>query len=309
MSIIANKKVCIVFGGSRGIGESICKTLSKSNYHVVISAKTSSATQSSSLATSLPGTIEQVRDDIIASGGSASSRACDVRKVDQIRDLIHGVISEFGKVDAIVYNSGAIWWGPVESADMKRFDLLQEVNIRGFYAVVNTIMPHFRKNKSGRIVTVAPPIYSRFFRGKTSYAIGKVGMTVLTMGLAMDLDDSREKDPSENMAISAIWPATAVSSAVTDKMKVNPGHLRKPEIFADAVLGILEEQAQKVNGLALVDEDFLREFKGVTDFSKYREDPNVEPPRMLPKKFPSLLVEEQADRGMTMTSKPGKAKL
>jgi NAD(P)-dependent dehydrogenase (short-subunit alcohol dehydrogenase family) len=50
---------------------------------------------------------------------------------------------------------------------------------------------------------VSPPIYSRFFRGKTAYAMGKVGMSVLTKGLAMDF----QRQGREGMAITSIWPA------------------------------------------------------------------------------------------------------
>jgi NAD(P)-dependent dehydrogenase (short-subunit alcohol dehydrogenase family) len=50
---------------------------------------------------------------------------------------------------------------------------------------------------------VSPPIYSRFFRGKTAYAMGKVGMSVLTKGLAMDF----EREGKDEMAITSIWPA------------------------------------------------------------------------------------------------------
>jgi NAD(P)-dependent dehydrogenase (short-subunit alcohol dehydrogenase family) len=88
---------------------------------------------------------------------------------------------------------------------MKRFQLMQQVNAEGLYGVVQAALPHFKNNGwTGRIVVVSPPIYSRFFRGKTAYAIGKVGMSVLTKGLAMDWVREGKRD----MAITSIWPAT-----------------------------------------------------------------------------------------------------
>ena len=88
---------------------------------------------------------------------------------------------------------------------MKRFRLLQDVNVHGLYACVQAAIPHFKNNGwKGRIIVVSPPIYSRFFRGKTAYSIGKVGMSVLTKGLAMDW----EREEKSDMAITSIWPAS-----------------------------------------------------------------------------------------------------
>lgn len=75
----------------------------------------------------------------------------------------------------LVYNSGAIWWSSVENTPVKRFQLMQKVNPDGLYASVQSALPIFRRNDwKGRIVVVSPPIYSRFFRGKTAYAMGMV---------------------------------------------------------------------------------------------------------------------------------------
>lgn len=86
---------------------------------------------------------------------------------------------------------------------------MQRVNPEGLYATVQAVLPHLKKNPGakGRIIVVSPPIYSRFFRGKTAYAMGKVGMSVLTKGLAMDF----EREGRDGLAITSIWPA-AVSS-------------------------------------------------------------------------------------------------
>lgn len=108
----------------------------------------------------------------------------------------------YGRLDVLIYNSGAIFWASIENTPLKRFQLMQRVNPEGLYAVIQAALPHLHKS-NGRIVVVSPPIYSRFFRGKTAYAMGKVGMSVLTKGLAMDF----VREGRSNMAISSIWPA------------------------------------------------------------------------------------------------------
>lgn len=148
-------------------------------------------------------------------------------------------------------------------------------------------------------MVVSPPIYSRFFRGKTAYAMGKVGMSVLTKGLAMDW----EREGKTGMAITSVWPASAIVSAATDNVnEESRRNLRKPEIFSEAILAMLRAPVSAVNGLLDTDEDFLRRVEGVTDFAKYSLVPGTRPRRIMPMEFPSLRVEEQDDEGVRMDS-------
>ena len=202
---------------------------------------------------------------------------------------------------------------------MKRFQLMQRVNPEGLYGTIQALLPHFKQNGwKGRIIVVSPPIYSRFFRGKTAYAMGKVGMSVLTKGLAMDF----EREGRDGMAITSIWPAAvclplpifhlnqeevflilfqAIESAATGPMtKTDPTaerELRKATIYSDAIMAMLNAPTKTVNGLLETDEDFLRKYAGVTDFSKYSVVEGAVPRRIMPAEFPDLTVKEQDDQG------------
>lgn len=110
------------------------------------------------------------------------------------------------RLDVLIYNSGAIWWAPVKATPTKRYQLMQRVNADGLYGAVQAALPHLEAStQGGRIVVVAPPIYSRFFRGKTAYAMGKVAMSVLVVGLGMDWE--REGKVGRGMAVTGVWPA------------------------------------------------------------------------------------------------------
>ena len=121
------------------------------------------------------------------------------------RDHNHDqTIQKYNSLDVLIYNPGAIWWASVEDTPMKRYQLMQRVNAEGLYGAVHACLPHLKRSeKGGRIVVVSPPIYSRFFRGKTAYAMTKVAMSVLTKGLAMDF----ERQGLREMSITSIWPA------------------------------------------------------------------------------------------------------
>lgn len=153
-------------------------------------------------------TINTVEREIREAGGDAAAVAVDTRDPRSIQDMVNKTVETYGRLDVLVYNSGAIWWASVEDTPMRRFQLMQQVNPEGLYGTVQAVLPHFEANGwNGRIIVVSPPIYSRFFRGKTAYAMGKVAMSVLTKGLAMDF----ERQQRHGMSVTSIWPATVSS--------------------------------------------------------------------------------------------------
>ncbi|KAM0286266.1 hypothetical protein ACHAQH_000995 [Verticillium albo-atrum] len=303
-----SKSVAIVVGASRGIGRQVAIDLAKAGYAVVVAAKTTSDASTASPFPPNPNssasTINTVEREIREAGHEATAIPVDVRDPTSIQRLVDLTIEKYGSLSLLLYNSGAAWWAPVASSPYKRFRLLQQVNPEGLYASVQSALPHL-KNTAGRIIVVSPPIYSRFFRGKTAYAMGKVGMSVLTKGLAMDF--VRE---GKGMAVTSIWPAVAIESAATEKFTTadpeEAKDLRKATIFSDAVLAILKAPAEVVNGELLLDEDFLKQYAGVTDFSKYSLVEGANPRRIMPAELPDIRVKEQDDEGKRYDSTKSK---
>ncbi|CEJ89504.1 Putative Short chain dehydrogenase [[Torrubiella] hemipterigena] len=301
----SSKPVALIVGASRGIGRQVAIDIAANGYAVVVAAKTvsdpSKPIPKNPNPKSQESTITTVTQEIRNAGGEATAIQVDVRSEESVQALVDKTIATYGRLDVLVYNSGAIYWASVADTPLKRFQLMQRVNPEGLYAVIQATLPHLRAAR-GRIVVVSPPIYSRFFRGKTAYAMGKVGMSVLTKGLAMDF----VREGLTDMAITSIWPAVAVESAATERMtKTNPEEerdLRKPTIFSDAILAIIRADPATVNGELVLDEDFLRDHCGVTDFSKYNVVEGSNPRRIMPAKLPSLRVAEQDDEGKRMDS-------
>ncbi|KJZ72882.1 hypothetical protein HIM_07645 [Hirsutella minnesotensis 3608] len=325
------KPVALVVGASRGIGRQVAVDLARTGYAVVVAAKTVSAPDQDRASSAAPdpnspaSTITTVAREIVEAGGDATAIPVDVRFEESVAELVSRTMSTYGRLDVLVYNSGAIFWASVPDTPLRRFQLMQRVNPEGLYAVVQAALPHLRRSAQastpppsspssssspadlarGRIVVVSPPIYSRFFRGKTAYAMGKVAMSVLTKGLAMDL----EREGRSDMAISSLWPAVAIESGATQQFtRRNPDEardLRRATIFADAVLAVLAAPAPLVNGQLLLDEDFLRDHAGVADFDRYSLVPGSSPRRIMPRRLPDLTVAEQADEGRRYDSTKG----
>ena len=160
----------------------------------------------------------------------------DTRVNESVQRMVDETVGIYGHLDVLIYNSGAIWWASVENTPLKRFQLMQRVNPEGLYATIQAALPHFKNNDwKGRIIVVSPPIYSRFFRGKTAYAMGKIGMSVLTKGLAMDFIREGKSD----MAITSIWPAAVcktlffITASINLVKAIQSAATGDPEITAE----------------------------------------------------------------------------
>ena len=308
--------VAVVIGASRGIGRQIALTLAQNGYTVVVAAKSSSVYPPKTFPpdpNSADSTINTVAREVNETGGKAYAHQVDVRSPESIDGLIKWTLSALDHIDLVVYNPGAIFWASIIETPIKRYQLMHEVNTLGLYVTVQSILPHFYARNKGRLVIVSPPIYSRFPRGKAAYAMTKFAMTTLMIGLYHDFKRQKVATGFDG-GVCSIWPAAAIISAATEFTR--PGskvELRKPDIFADAILAIAQESdVAKFSGKAWLDEDFLRELKGVRDFDGYAFTKGIKVRRIMPAKLPNLEVEEEDDEGDRMNSvqlRKGKAKL
>ncbi|RKL19032.1 hypothetical protein BFJ70_g14116 [Fusarium oxysporum] len=303
-----SQPVALVVGASRGIGRQVAIDLAKNGFKVVVAAKSvSDATKTSPFPpdpNSKQSTITTVAHEIREAGGEATAIQVDTTSPESIKNMIESTVKMYRSLDVLIYNSGAIWWSSVEKTPLKRFQLLSSVNMEGLYATVQAAFPYFERNGwKGRIIVVSPPIYSRFFRGKTAYAMGKVAMSVLTKGLAMDW----RREGKKEMAITSIWPAVGIQSAATPDPELL-SELRTPTIFSDAILEMLRTPPEQISGCLELDEDFLRK-KGVTDFSRYSVVPGANPRRMLPATLPVLTVPEEDEEVFRVDSTKSRSNL
>ena len=109
--------------------------------------------------------------------------------------------------------------------------------------------------------------------GRIAYAISKLGMTLLTHGLA-------EEVRPHNVAVNSLWPVTIIESQASINWNLGTREMwRKPDILVDCVRRLVRKEPAEVTGRALLDEDFLRA-EGVTDFSCYACVPGTQPPRL-----------------------------
>jgi len=260
-------QVAIITGASRGIGRDVALSFAEKGVNVVLLAKSTEDTPT------LPGTIYSVAKEVEKFGVQALPLKCDVRIDQDLENAVEKAIAKFGRIDIVINNAGALWWKDVVDTPMKRYDLINQINSRATFYLTKLCLPIMIKQGYGHIVTMSPPLNLEMLGGKVAYCISKFGMTLVAHGLAQEMR-------GKGIAINALWPATMVESYATINFNLGDKSLwRKGTILSDATTMIVSEDPNEFSGNALIDEEYMRS-RGVTNFDKYRCDPNVEPPRM-----------------------------
>ncbi len=260
------RRVAIVTGSSRGIGRAIALGLAQAGCNVVIAAKSTEPTEK------LPGSIFTVAAEVEALGAKALPVQVDVRNAEQIESMAAQALARFGRIDILVNNAGALHWAGIAETPPKRFDLVTDVNVRAAFLCCRAVLPAMLR-QGGHIVNMSPPLDTSILPGRVAYGISKLGMTLLTVGLAEELK-------GQNVAVNSLWPVTIIESQASINHHLGtPETWRKPEILVDCVLRLVQKNPSEVTGQALLDEDFLRA-EGVTDFDGYACVPGSEPPRL-----------------------------
>ncbi|QGM47432.1 SDR family oxidoreductase [Methylocystis heyeri] len=260
-------KTLFITGASRGIGLAIALRAARDGANVAIVAKSAAPHPK------LPGTIHTAAKEIEAAGGKALPLACDIRFEDQVEAAVAETAKTFGGLDILVNNASAIDLRGVETLDMKRYDLMQQVNARGAYLCSKLALPHLKKAGNPHILTLSPPLdlNPKWFAPNLAYTIAKYGMSLVTLGLAREL-------APEGVAVNSLWPETAIATAAVGNLLGGEAALRrsrKPEIVADAAHAVLTRPARSCSGNFFIDVAALRE-EGVTDFTSYAVDPAEE---------------------------------
>ena len=258
-------QVAIVTGSSRGVGKAVALALAKEGCDVVVAAKTSAPHAR------LPGTIHETAEAVRGLGRRALPLVCNVREYDDVERLRDATLKEFGRIDILINNAGAIHWSPVADWPAGKFDLVMGVNVRGAFLCSRAVIPAMRERRHGHIVMMSPPVRTGKVAGKGPYFVSKMGMTMLALAIA-------EEEREHGIAANALWPVTMIESEATRHFEMGaPEEWRTPAILADATVEICAAAPMELSGRALYDEEVLRERRGTSDFAAYAVVPGTTP--------------------------------
>jgi len=260
-------KTLFITGASRGIGLAIALRAARDGANIAIAAKTEKPHPK------LPGTIYTAAAEVERSGGKALPLVLDVRDEGMVKTALAQTADRFGGVDIVVNNASAIALTPVGDTDMKRFDLMHQINARGTFVVSKWAIGYLEKAGNPHIVMISPPLdmKEKWFAPHTAYSMAKFGMSLVVLGLAGELR-------SKGIAVNALWPRTVIATAAVQNLlggDATVQRARMPEIVANAAYALFAKPAREFTGRFLIDDSFLAE-NGVADFDRYRVNPEQE---------------------------------
>ncbi|MFF1828004.1 SDR family oxidoreductase [Paenarthrobacter sp. NPDC058040] len=253
-------RTIIMSGGSRGIGLAIATRAAKDGANIVLLAKTGEPHPK------LEGTVHTAAEQLVAAGGQALPLVGDVRNDDDVAAAVSAAVERFGGIDVVINNASAIDLSRTDAVDMKRYDLMQDINVRGTFLLSKLALPALRQSGHGHILTLSPPLNldPKWAGMHLAYTMAKYGMSLTTLGLAEELKD-------DGVQVNSLWPCTLIDTAAIRNM---PGGrqmvqaARGPEIMADAAHAVLSGGGGYGSGNFYTDEEVLRA-AGVRDFSPY----------------------------------------
>jgi citronellol/citronellal dehydrogenase len=265
MNNFENKTVLIT-GGTRGIGKAIAIRLAREGANIAIVGKTAEPNPK------LEGTIYSAAEEIAAAGpGKVLPIQGDIRFEESIQQIAEQTAATFGGIDILVNNASAINLSPTETTEVKRYDLMHNINVRGTFFMSKACIPWLKQAHNPHILNLSPPINldPRWLGPHLAYTMSKYGMSMVVLGLAEELKQYR-------IAANALWPKTIIATAAVKNLLGGDFLIqrsRTPEIVADAAFYILQKPSFETTGNFFIDEDVLKN-EGTTDFSKYSINPD-----------------------------------
>lgn len=258
-STLAGRTI-LMSGGSRGIGLAIALRAARDGANVVMLAKTDQPHPK------LEGTVHTAAAQIEAAGGKALAIVGDVRNDADVQGAVAAAVERFGGLDIVLNNASAIDLSPTDAVDMKRYDLMQDINVRGTFLLSKTAIPQLRKSSAAHILTLSPPLNldPRWAGDHLAYTMAKYGMSLTTLGLAREL-------AKDGIGVNSLWPATIIETAAIQNLPGGAPLLsgaRTPQIVADAAYEMLTRDPRSYTGHFAIDEEVLAE-AGITDLDVY----------------------------------------
>ena len=247
-------------GGSRGIGLAIALRAARDGAKVALMAKTAEPHPK------LEGTVFTAAASIEAAGGEALPIVGDIRDAEAVEVATAQTAERFGGIDLVVNNASAINLAPMRELPVKRFDLMQQVNPRGTFVVIQACLPYLRESDHPHVLSLSPPLSvdRRWLAGHSAYTLSKMGMTMITLGVAADEADA-------GIAANCLWPRTIIATAAVQNLLGGDeamARARTPEILADSAHAVLVRDPRTTTGNTFIDDEVLAE-TGITDLDGY----------------------------------------
>lgn len=268
-------KTVFITGASRGIGHAIGLRLAQEGANIVVAAKTTEPHPK------LEGTIYTAASDIEKAGGQALPLVVDVRDEASVKEAVQLAVDTFGGIDILINNASAIQLTGTLQTEMKRYDLMHQINTRGTYLCSQACLPYLLKAENPHVLNLSPPLNmeTRWFAGHVAYTMAKFGMSMCVLGMAGEFKGK--------VAFNALWPRTTIATAAVNNLLGGDHmmkHSRTPAMIADAAYYILQRDHKTCSGNFFIDDEVMAS-EGIIDLEKYKVTPGMPDNQLMPDFF------------------------
>ena len=168
-------KTAIITGGSKGLGLAMAEGLASAGANlVVISRNEKEAGAAAEKIT------REYKTKAIAISATVTSE-------EEIQKAVATTIKEYGAIDILINNAGINIRGPIDELSYEDFKKVQQTNVDGTWLPSKAVVPHMKKQKSGRIINLASTLGVVGLANRTPYATSKGAVVQMTRALALEL--------------------------------------------------------------------------------------------------------------------------
>lgn len=240
---MAEKRIALVTGGSRGIGRAIVEALCARGCRVLF---TYAAREEEA---------NRLCVTVRAAGGDATALRADVADAAAAQVAVDAVIQAFGRIDVLVNNAGTHLPGvALGETPLHEWERVLKVNLSGPFSLVRAALPHMRARRAGHIVNISSNVTQRFPANYGAYTVSKVALEALTRILA------KEEGPN-GIKVNAVAPGPIRTDMLEEALaKMGPeraqaflksvplGRAGEPKEIAEVVAFLISEAASYLTG-------------------------------------------------------------
>ena len=234
MNADLQNKIALVTGSGRGIGRSISKALANSGAQVIVCSRTAKE-------------IEEVVSEIASNNGQSIAVTADVANEAEVVSMFEAIVTRFGRIDILVNNAGIGRFGRVADFDVRQFDELMAVNLRGTFLCCRQALKLMIPQKNGYIINISSVVGIKGYPNQAAYTASKHGVMGFTKSLAVEAQE-------HNIRVSAILPGGVDTELFHEaRDDVETAAMMHPTDIARAVLFLLS-----LSERAAIDQIYIR---------------------------------------------------